>query len=245
MNDTIEQLLSHYSVRAFTDQALSGEEIRLLVKAAQSASTSKFIQAYSIIGVSDPEKRAILAEISGNAEYVRTTGQFFVFVSDLARSKQIAEAQGGPTESLDTIEKWLVSVVDATLAAQNMAVAAESMGLGICFIGGIRNDIKRVTELLEIPDHAMPLFGLTVGHPKQLSAPKPRMPEELIYHQDRYQMRTMEDYQQYDEEIHAYYEKRTGGTRSETWTEQIAKGMKRPNRLELAELLRKQHLAQK
>lgn len=64
---------------------------------------------------------------------------------------------------------FMVSLIDAALAAQNMSIAAESMGLGICYIGGIRNELDKVTEVLQTPDHVLPLFGLAVGHPANLS----------------------------------------------------------------------------
>ncbi|WP_036098088.1 oxygen-insensitive NADPH nitroreductase [Listeria floridensis] len=245
MNQTIEQLLSHYSVRAFKDKALTESEIRLLVESAQAASTSNFVQAYSIIGVSDKKIRRELAQIAGGMDYVETTGQFFVFTADLNRNKSIAESKGANPASLDTTEKWLVAVIDAALAAQNMAIAAESLGLGICYIGGIRNNIKQVSDLLEIPDHAMPLFGLTIGYPEQNSAPKPRMPYELVYHENRYQQKEEGLYQAYDETISKYYTDRTGGVRSETWTEQIAKGMEHATRLDMKDFIESKKLGLK
>ncbi|WP_163652287.1 oxygen-insensitive NADPH nitroreductase [Listeria sp. PSOL-1] len=245
MNSTVEQILSHYSVRAFQNKKLTQDEIRLLVQAAQSASTSNFMQAYSIIGVSDQEKLNVIAEISGSASYVAQTGHFFVFVADLARNKEIAEVKNVDFTSLETTEKWLVAVIDATLAAQNMAIAAESMGLGICFIGGIRNNLRQVSELLEIPDYALPIFGLTIGHPAQNSAPKPRMPEELIYHENVYQKKDKSLYNEYDATIRAYYEKRTGGKRIENWTDQMARGTSHPTRLDIKSLLTEKNLAKK
>ncbi|WP_439442948.1 oxygen-insensitive NADPH nitroreductase [Listeria aquatica] len=245
MNQTTEQLLSHYSVRAFLDQPLSKDQIRLLVESAQAASTSNFVQAYSIIGVSDPKIRKELAGIAGGMSYVEKTGQFFVFVADLNRNKQIAESKNENPASLETTEKMLVAIIDAALAAQNMAVAAESMGLGICYIGGIRNDIKRVSELLKIPEHAIPLFGITIGYPEQNSAPKPRMPYQLVYHENEYQTKETALYEAYDATISDYYTNRTGGARNETWTEQIALGMKKPTRLDIKAFIEAQKLGLK
>src|SRR5699024_1347108 len=67
--------------------------------------------------------------------------------------------------SIDKTENLIVGVVDASLAAQNMAVAAESMGLGICYIGSLRNDVKKASEILGLPDGAFPLFGMVAGYP--------------------------------------------------------------------------------
>ena len=81
----------------------------------------------------------------------------------------------------------MVALIDASLAAQNAAIAAESMGMGICYIGGIRNDLEAVSELLGLPDRVIPLFGLAVGYPEGNSDVKPRLPFQAIYHEDSYQ----------------------------------------------------------
>jgi FMN reductase (NADPH) len=80
MNEIIETMLNHRSHRHFEDKPLTEEQIKTIVSCAQSASTSSFIQAYSIIGVKDKEKKKKLAEIAGNQEYVEKNGHFFVFL---------------------------------------------------------------------------------------------------------------------------------------------------------------------
>ena len=85
MNQIIETLLAHRSVRHFEDKPLSKEQIEKIVLSAQAASTSSFIQAYSIIGVTDREKKQKLAQLVGNQPYVADNGHFFVFCADLHR----------------------------------------------------------------------------------------------------------------------------------------------------------------
>ena len=93
MNQTIETLLAHRSVRHFEDKPLSKEQIEMIVISAQAASTSSNIQAYSIIGVTDPEKKKKLAELAGNQSYVQKNGHFFVFCADLYRHEIIGEME--------------------------------------------------------------------------------------------------------------------------------------------------------
>ncbi|EHL2699397.1 nitroreductase family protein, partial [Listeria monocytogenes] len=148
--------------------------------------------------------------------------------------------------ALETSEKWLVSVIDAALAAQNMAVAAESLGLGICFIGGIRNDVEQISEILDLPPYTMPLFGLTIGYPvANKEKAKPRLPQDLVYHENTYQKMNPTILTEYDEQIKNYYDERTAGKRVEGWSEQIARGLGRPSRLDLKAFMEKQHLNQK
>lgn len=239
MNKIIQQLQNHSSVRDFQDKPLSASIIEQLVKSAQSASTSHFVQAYSIIGVTDLNKRKQLAEIAGNSSYVFQTGQLFVFIADLARVEHLNEKLNKSSESLSTTEKMFVAIIDASLAAQNMAIAAESMDLGICFIGGLRNNISETAKILELPTHTIPLFGLTVGYPNQPSKPKPRLPEMAVYHENTYQFKD-EALAIYDKEIETYYTNRTNGTRTETWSQQVTSFFEHPDRLDLKAFLEKQ-----
>ncbi|PIK29487.1 oxygen-insensitive NADPH nitroreductase [Bacillus siamensis] len=234
MNNTIETILNHRSIRSFTDELLTAEEIDTLVKSAQAASTSSYVQAYSIIGVTDPEKKQKLAALAGNQPYVENNGHLFVFCADLYRHKKLAEEKGeNITELLENTEMFMVSVIDAALAAQNVSVAAESMGLGICYIGGIRNELDQVTEVLGTPDHVLPLFGLVVGHPAHPSGQKPRLPKQAVYHENTYDTNeeNFRSYmEEYDETISDYYDKRTNGKRVETWSDQILQFMKQKPR---------------
>lgn len=166
MNQTIEKMLVHASVRDFKAEPLPAQTKDLLLKAAQSGASSNFIQAYSIIEVADVNLRREIAKISGSDAYVNQTGVFYVFVADWYRQAQILRAENKDVKALRNMEALTVAIVDTTIAAQNMTVAAESMGLGICYIGGIRNDTSKVAELLNLPELTLPLFGLTIWSTK-------------------------------------------------------------------------------
>lgn len=249
MNQTIETILSHKSVRKFEDKALTNEQIKVIVQSAQAASTSSFVQAYSIIGVKNKEKKSRLAELAGNQPYVEDNGHFFIFCADFHRHVVIGDMEGTDvTASIESMEKFMVALIDASLAAQNATVAAESMGLGICYIGGIRSNIQEVAELLKMPAHTIPLFGLAVGYPAQDTGVKPRLPMKNIYHEDEYQQdeavfnSQLEDY---NKEISGYYNERTKGKRSDTWTSQMANMLRDPKRMHMKDFIEKQGFAKK
>src|SRR3954470_45411 len=188
MNEVIKTILNHRSLRHFEDKPLTDEQIKTIVSCAQAAATSSFIQAYSIIGVKDKEKKQKLAQLTGNQQYVQKNGHFFVFCADLYRHTVIGEKeQKDVTPSLESTEKFMVALIDTSLAAQNAAIAAESLGLGICYIGGIRNNLEEVKKLLKIPDRVIPLFGLAIGYPTKITDQKSRLPFEHIYHEDEYE----------------------------------------------------------
>ncbi|WP_282033632.1 oxygen-insensitive NADPH nitroreductase [Metabacillus indicus] len=239
MNQTIDTLLSHRSIRKFEDRALSGDQIRTIVESAQAASTSSFIQAYSIIGVKNPEMKKKLAELAGNQPYVEENGHFFVFCADLHRHDVLAEMEGVTIdETLESTEKFMVAVIDAALAAQNAVIAAESMGLGAVYIGGLRNSLREVSELLKTPERVMPLFGVAVGYPDQNPDKKPRIHFEHVYHEDVYETDETvykKELKEYNELISEYYRERTSGKRSDTWTGQMASMLSKPTRMYMKE----------
>ncbi len=225
MNETIELLLNHRSIRKFKDEPLNDEQINQLVEAAQMASTSSFVQAYTIIGVKDPDKKKKLAEIAGNQQYVAENGHFFVFCADFHRHQAAGELEGiDVSEAIESTEKLVVGITDASLAAQNCAVAAESMGLGICYIGGLRNDIQATADLLNLPQHVFPVFGMCVGYPDAEPSIKPRLPKAGVYFEDSYpsEEKHFEELENYNDTTAAYYKSRTEGKRKDRWTAQVS-----------------------
>jgi FMN reductase (NADPH) len=233
MNTIIETILNHRSIRSFEDKPLTREQIEIIVKSAQAASTSSYIQAYSIIGVTDREKKKKLAELAGNQSYVEENGHFFVFCADLYRHQMVGEMEGKDVvPSIESTEKFMVALIDASLAAQNASLAAESLGLGICYIGGIRNHLEEVGKLLHIPERVIPLFGLAVGFPKKVTDKKPRLPLAHVYHEEVYNSEPYkEQLKEYNQVISSYYEERTGGKRTDTWTEQMATMLEKKSRM--------------
>ena len=249
MNQVIETLLQHRSIRRFTEKPLDREQIEAIVRSAQAASTSSFIQAYSIIGVTDQQKKDKLAELAGNQAYVAANGHFFVFCADLHRHKVVGDLETADVkDSIESTEKFMVALIDAALAAQNAAIAAESMGLGICYIGGIRNDLESVKEVLKTPEYVIPLFGMAVGYPDQETDLKPRLPLEHVYMENEYQQdRSLFEKQlnDYDKTTSEYYLERTNGKRGDSWTGQMAKMLGRKTRMYMKEFVEKQNLNKK
>lgn len=221
MNPTVELLKSHRSIRKFTDQPIPEADLHELIRAGQAAATSSFLQGTTVIRVTRPQVREQFVELSGGQKYIASAAEFLVLCADLRRSAQCCEMHGRPaTEGMT--EHFIIATVDVALFAQNVVVAAESMGLGICYIGGIRNDPKRAAELLELPRGVYPVFGLCLGTPAQDPEVKPRLPVELVLKQDVYSDNDDEQIiREYDEIVRHYYATRTGNQKSQTWSEQM------------------------
>lgn len=221
MNDVIKLLNSHRSIRKFTSREVDQETINSIIGAGQSAATSSNVQATTVIQVSNESRREKLVEISGGQQYVASSGAFFVFCADLKRSAQACELQGGEFSSGMT-EHFIIATVDVALFAQNCAIAAESLGLGICYIGGLRNNPAAVSDLLALPSNVYPVFGFCVGYPDQDPEVKPRLPLTSVLMHEHYDNEQLAPgIAAYDAHIRAYYQSRTGGAKDSCWSEEM------------------------
>ncbi len=209
MNEEVLRLLgNHRSVRKFKSQELPDSLIEACVAAAQMAATSSNVQAYSILQVKDPAKRARLAERTGGQAQVKEAGAFFVLCAEQRRHRLLAQDQGSSYEA--NLETYLVGVIDASLFAQNLVIAFEGQGLGTCCIGGLRDDLHAVSELLQIPQDIFPLFGLCVGEPLDPSETKPRLATSSVLAIDRFPSdeEVRAQITEYDERMGQYYAER-------------------------------------
>ncbi len=222
MNPTIELLNSHRSIRKFTDQPVPQSTVDTLIKAGQAAATSSFIQACTVIQVSLGERRDALAEMANNQAYVSEAPVFLVFCADMKRHQLACDMHNAEMLSGYT-EQFLTASMDCGLFAQNVIVAAESLGMGGVYIGGLRNKIQDVSDLLELPELVYPVFGMCLGYPDQDPEVKPRLPLDVVLKQDRYDdSQDAERIAAYDTDVSEYYRTRTGGNKEMTWSEQIS-----------------------
>lgn len=235
MTPTIELLCSHRSIRTFTDQPIGEAERAAIIAAAQAASSSSFLQCSSIIRITDRTVREKLVELTGGQKYVGQAAEFWVFCADFNRHQQIC-----PEAQLGLAEQLLLGCVDTALMGQNALVAAESLGLGGVYIGGIRNGIAEVTELLGLPKFVLPLFGLCLGWPAQTPQLKPRMPAAMLVHENHYQPIDAETLAAYDAEHEEYYLTRESNARRESWSEHIQKTIIKESRPFMLDYLHKQ-----
>ena len=181
--------------------------------------------------------RKQIAELAGPQTWVERSPLFLVFCADLKRSKSACLYENKEMVSGYT-EQFIVATVDVALAAQNAMIAAESLGLGGVFIGGIRNDPEKICILLKIPEHVYPVFGMCLGYPDENPEQKPRLPVDVILKENYYQ-EDKTDLKKYNEICRDYYQNRSSGSREDTWTRQISAMMSEPARPHMKEFLRK------
>ena len=187
-NDHLSLLLSHRSVRGYRPDTLPVGTLETLIAAAQSAATSSNLQAWSVIAVTDPDKKAALSAVAANQKHIRECPLFLVWVADISRNQRLGAQEGVTLETMPYQETFLVAAIDAALAAQNATVAAESLGLSCVYIGALRNDPREVAKIVGLPSGAFGVFGMCVGYASAAGATevKPRLPQDVIVHREVY-----------------------------------------------------------
>lgn len=231
--------LAHHSVRRFTDQPLAPGQLEQLIQCGQAAPSSSFIQAYSVVRVTRPDARARIAEAAGAQPWIVDAAEFLILCADLSRIDQACRAHD--MGALDGYaEHSLAAVIDVSLMAQNVLLAAQSQGLGGVFIGGIRNVPQVIVDLLHLPKLVLPVFGLCLGWPDEANAVKPRMPVSVVLHQDTYRVAEGDDLAGYDETMAGYYRARASNARQSDWSATTARVVQGKQRRHMREFLRAQ-----
>jgi nitroreductase len=221
-HDVTELLQQHRSIRKFTSEPIPQAQLEAYIQAGQAAATSSFIQATTVIQINQPSTRTAMAEWAGGQSYIESAPVFLVFCADMRRHQLVCEMHDAEMHSGFT-EQLLTATIDVALFAQNVVACAEADGLGICYIGGLRNKPAEVTEALALPHLVYPVFGLCIGHPAQNPEIKPRLPLAVVLKQDRYdEQGDVEQIRAYDAHVAEYYATRTGGQKDMTWSAQIS-----------------------
>ncbi len=234
----LETALSHRSIRKFTGEPIAPEMLDAILQAGQAASTSSFLQTTHIVRVTDPEKRKQLRAVGANQHYIETSAEFLVFCLDLAKHKQIA-----PDAQTDWTEMTLMGAIDAGIMAQNVLLAAESLGLGGVYIGSLRDDIRATNAILDLPEQVMPLFGMALGHPAQGPIMRPRLPQECVVSENGYRRLDEDKLNAYNEVVKAYYKERSNLDLD--WTQQVKNALCHPIRPDILPLLNEKGLAKR
>jgi FMN reductase (NADPH) len=182
---TLEQIHRHFSVRRYKPDPVPTAIIEDIVAAGQRASTSSNLQTYSVVAVLEAGRRERLAGLCGDQAHIRQAPVFLAWCADLSRLDRVCHRRGYE-QVTRYVENFLVAAADAAVAMQNAALAAESLGLGICYIGAIRNHPQEVIDLLALPRLVFPISGMTLGWPAAEPLLRPRLPLEAVLHWEQY-----------------------------------------------------------
>lgn len=247
-NSTLDLIHAHGSVRRYKPDPVPVSVIETIVEAGQRASTSSNLQTYIVIAVTEAVTRARLSELCGGQKHVAEAPVFLAFCADLARLERVCQMRGY-AQNAEYLESFLIAAVDAAIMAQNVALAAESLGLGICYIGSIRNNPQEVIDLLALPRLVFPITGMTVGWPEKPPRIRPRLPLREVLRWEKYAPPLDEALLEYDKTMAAtgIYDQRQVPMPGKPevmedygWLEHTSRRVSRPERTILRTVLEKQ-----
>ena len=188
MNPTIEQLHARKSVRVYEDRPLEADVKNAILEAAIQAPSAGNMALYTILDITDPALKAALAESCDHQPFIATAPMVLVFCADYRRWYE-SFRHYVPEVRLPGMGDLFLAQADAIIAAQNAVVAAESLGVGSCYIGDIIERFEYHRELLNLPDYVVPAAMLCFGYPtqQQCRREKPaRFKVEDLVHENGY-----------------------------------------------------------
>lgn len=188
MNEVIRQLKERKSVRVFEDREISAEDKALILEAASMAPTAGNQQLYTILDITDPQLKEKLVVTCDNQPFIAKAKLVLIFCADCRKWRE-AFACAGAEPRKPGPGDLMLAVTDAAIAAQNAVTAAQSLGIGSCYIGDVMENCEMHRELLHLPDYVFPAAMLVFGYPtrQQIGRKKPeRVAMEHIVHENAY-----------------------------------------------------------
>lgn len=195
--DTMKTLLEHRSIRKYKSDPIPEAILSKVLDAAIRASTTGNMQVYSIIVTKDQEVKDALWPFHFRQNMVKEAPLVLTFCADFNRfNKWCLQRDADP--GYDNFLSFMTAAIDALLAAQNAAVAAEDQGLGICYLGTTTYMAEEIAEVLSCPEGVVPITSLVMGYPDEAPDLTDRLPAEAVVHDDVYKDPS-------PEEINAFY----------------------------------------
>ena len=174
MNPILQSLYARKSVRAFEDRPIPEELKQQILEAAVQTPTAGNQQLYTILDITDPLLKQALSITCDHQPFIAKAPMVLIFCADCKKWLD-AYREAGCTPRAPGAGDLLLAVTDAAIAAQNAVVAAESLGIGSCYIGDVMENCERQRELLHLPDYVFPAdAGVRLAHPPAAGAPQTR-----------------------------------------------------------------------
>ncbi len=186
MNTKAQELMSrHRSIRKYKDKAVPEDIIDSILESSTKASSSGNMQAYSIIVTKDVNVKRKLSPLHFNQSMVMEAPVFITFCADFHRMRRWVKLSHAP-DNFDNFMSFMIASIDAILASQNAALAAESHGLGLCYLGTTLANCGKIAKVLNCPKNVVPVVGFSLGYPDEAPKERRRLPLKGIVHYDIY-----------------------------------------------------------
>lgn len=242
MKTVKDTLLQRRSIRRYEREPITDEQLQFIYDAIRNTPTSYNGQQFSVIDVTDQALKEQIYELTGQKQ-IKTCNHFMLFCADYHKISVIAKEKDVEMPPFQhTLDGVIVGTVDAALAMMSALTAAEAQGLATCCIGYARTAApEKLAELLTLPQGTYIVCGLALGVPRELPDLKPKQPEALIIHSNRYSDDNIrEQLMDYDKEITDYNAHRTGTKSTNDWAAHIISYYREAMNYHMLEALRRQ-----
>jgi len=181
----IDAMHAHRSIRRYRPDPVPEEILSEILEAGVRTSSSGNMQSYSIIVTGDRGLREKLYEPHMRQNMVLDAPLLLTFCADFHRMRRWL-ALSRAADNFDDFISFMIAAIDAVLVSQNVALAAEARGLGICYMGSTLVNAGQIARILELPDTVMPVVGFSMGWPDEDPAPRDRLPLDGLVHREVY-----------------------------------------------------------
>jgi len=181
----MELLNQHVSIRKFKSQSLPKSVIESVIYSGAKASTTGNMQLYSVVISETPELKEKLIPLHFNQNVVKSAPVLLTFIADFNRFTKWCEISNA-VPGYGNFLSFVTAAIDAILVAQNVCVAAENQGLGICYLGTTTYNAREIIGVLNLPKLTFPVTTLAMGYPNESPVQTDRIPLKGIIHKERY-----------------------------------------------------------
>ncbi len=182
----IDSIHQHRSIRQYKPDPVPDSLLAEILEAGVRASSSGNMQTYSIIVTRDRAMRERLYAPHMEQNMVLDAPVLLTFCADFHRMRKWLKVSDAP-DNFDNFMSFMIATIDATLVSQNVALAAESRGLGICYMGSTLANCDQIGEILQLPKNVVPVAGFSLGYPDEDPAIRDRLPLDGLVHYETYQ----------------------------------------------------------
>ncbi len=208
----MNSLYNHRSIRKYTKKDIPETLMNEILDAGIRASTTGNMQVYSIIVTRSEEKKNQLSPLHFNQPMVKEAPVVLTFCADFNRFSKWCRARNAEP-GYDNFLSFFTAAIDALLAAQNVCLAAEEKGLGICYLGTTTYMAEEIIDILELPAGVVPVTTVTLGYPAEDPPLTDRLPADAVIHREKYS-----DFS--EEDIHRIYREKEALESSKQFVEE-------------------------
>ncbi len=188
----LDTIMKHRSIRQYKETPVSEKDLNEILEAGTRASTTGNMQLYSMVVTQDEEKKKELSPTHFNQPMVTQAPVHITFCADINRFHKWCE-QRNAEPGYDNFLWFFNAAIDALLVSENVCLAAEEKGMGICYLGTVPYNAEQIIKILNLPNGVVPVTAIVLGHPDESPGLTDRLPLEGVVHQETYKDYTEED----------------------------------------------------